>query len=609
MIPANWISALANHLWQSTAFAALAWLLALALRKNQARARYWIWLCASLKFLVPFSLLFAIGTALRPAVAAPITRADVSTAMTQVAQPFSLETPVGLLLNSASGAVQRRSVLPIALAALWVCGFVAVAFCWLRKWWRVRVAFRAASPFSLRPGTMVPNVPVMASRVLIEPGIFGIFRPVLMLPVGIADRLTPSQMDAIVGHEMCHVRRRDNLTAAIHMFVEAVFWFHPLVWWIGTKMVEERERACDEAVLQRGGDPEIYAEGILSVCKFYTESPVACVAGVSGSDLKKRIVRIMTEQLGHNLTFARKTILGLAGMVAVAAPLAFGILNAPLLRAQAAQVAQAQDANAAAAPSFEVASIKPDDSGTPNHLFQQPGPGRMHTTNISARMLVAFAYGLKDFQLMGGPAWSSSQGYVIDAKMDDAAAAQVKNLSREQQRQQMQLMLRSLLADRFKLTLSHETKDLPIYALVVAKGGPKLTPTAYTPPDPNAPNPALPPQNGSHLMLSRGKIDAVNQTISGLAGLLALVPDLGDRIVEDETGITGNYDFTIHFSMQSLAPKGGAPLPDANAPAADDTSEPSIFTALEEQLGLKLESTKGPVDVYTIEHIEQPTEN
>jgi len=88
-------------------------------------------------------------------------------------------------------------------------------------------------------------------------------------------------------------RRRDNLTAAIHMVVEAIFWFHPLVWWFGARLVEERERACDEAVLSLGCEPRDYADAILSVCKLYLESPIVCVSGISGSDLKRRIVRIM----------------------------------------------------------------------------------------------------------------------------------------------------------------------------------------------------------------------------------------------------------------------------------------------------------------------------
>src|SRR5207249_5075322 len=127
------------------------------------------------------------------------------------------------------------------------------------------------------------------------PGVVGLFRPILLLPASIEERLTMLQLDAVLAHELCHVRRRDNLTSAIHMIVEAIFWFHPLVWWIGARLVEERERACDEAVLSLGSEPHDYAEAILKVCSQYVESPLACTSGVSGSDLKKRIQAILAD--------------------------------------------------------------------------------------------------------------------------------------------------------------------------------------------------------------------------------------------------------------------------------------------------------------------------
>ena len=130
---------------------------------------------------------------------------------------------------------------------------------------------------------------------------FGILRPVLLWPRDIDMRLDDAQVHAILAHELAHVRRRDNLTAAMHMFVEAVFWFHPLVWWIGARLVDERERACDEEVVRLGNDPHVYAESILKTCQFYVESPLTCVPGVTGSDLKKRIERIMSHRPGTSL--------------------------------------------------------------------------------------------------------------------------------------------------------------------------------------------------------------------------------------------------------------------------------------------------------------------
>src|SRR5206468_2258299 len=173
---------------------------------------------------------------------------------------------------------------------------------------------------------------------LLEPGIVGVFHPVLLLPAGIAQRLTAQQLDAVFAHELCHVRRRDNLSSAIHMIAEALFWFHPLVWWIGARLVEERERACDEGVLRLGKEPRIYADAILNVCKLYVESPLVCVSGVTGSDLKKRIEAIMMNRTGQRLNHAKKLLLAGAGVAALAGPFVIGVVigvgHAPPVRAQ-----------------------------------------------------------------------------------------------------------------------------------------------------------------------------------------------------------------------------------------------------------------------------------
>ena len=130
---------------------------------------------------------------------------------------------------------------------------------------------------------------------MLEPGVFGDpSTPSSSSPKASPPASPPPNSTAILAHELSHIRRRDNLTAAIHMAVEALFWFHPAVWWIKARLLEERERACDEAVLQSGNEAEVYAESILNVCRFYVESPLTCVSGVTGSDLKQRIVRIMT---------------------------------------------------------------------------------------------------------------------------------------------------------------------------------------------------------------------------------------------------------------------------------------------------------------------------
>lgn len=615
--------ALENHLWQSTGVAAVAWLLAFTLRKTQARTRYWIWFAASIKFLLPFSLLFAIGSYLRPVHLVVVAPAPVSVTVRQVAQPFSNYAPVSVF---AAPVDAHDSNIPLALTLIWVLGFLVVSASWLRKWIRVRKACGTATPGSTATlGDEPLNVPVKFSSSLIEPGVFGIFRPVLMLPAGIADRLTPAQMNAILAHEMSHIRRRDNLTAALHMIVAGVFWFHPIVWWIGARLVEERENACDEEVMRLGGEPETYAEGILEVCKFYTESPVVCVSGVSGADLKKRIVRIMSPRFAQKLTIGAKLLLASVAIAAIAVPLAYGAIAAPrnavFKRVSVLYLRQggpayggdslhtpAPDDDGTPLPSFEVASIKPGDPSERGRGFGSPDPSQFRVINMTARGMVEFVYGLKDFQLIGGPDWTKSKIYTINAKVEDSIAKSMQGMSRQERQRQQRMMLHSLLIDRFKLRTTHTTQIEPEYALVVAKGGPKLTPTTWVAPAPGAPGTQAVPGKGPHLLLNNGSISAVNQPVSGLADLLAFMPEIEGHLVVDHTGITGNYDYTVKFSSEALdrkfAQEVGAPPP-ANA----DDSGPSIFTALEEQLGLKLEMTKGPVDIYTIDHIEEPSAN
>ena len=338
----QFVSSLANHLWQSTLFAGAAALLLVALRNNPARVRHGLWLAASCKFLIPFSVLVALGSQIQWRAAPQTTPSGWSAVMAGVTQPF---TAPALSLPSSAAAPPAASPLPAILLGIWACGFLGIACSWWIRWRRIRAVVRAGSPLHL--GTPVPAI---SSRTCLEPGVFGVFRPVLLLPEGISGRLAPEQLRAVVAHELCHVRHRDNLVAAIHMFVETVFWFHPLVWWIGKRMVEERERACDEEVLRLGSEPRVYAEGILNVCKSYLASPLACASGVTGPDLKKRIAAILSNRAARKLDAGRKALLVAAGTAALIGPIGVGIVGALPSRGQS----QAETAG----PRFEAASVK-----------------------------------------------------------------------------------------------------------------------------------------------------------------------------------------------------------------------------------------------------------
>ena len=551
MIPAN-LAPLANHLWQSTLFAGAAGLLCLALGKQRAQVRYGLWLAASVKFLVPFALLVSMGSQFQWRPAASIAQSPVPVAMEQISQPFA---------QPALGMAPKASRVPVVLFGIWFFGFAGVGIAWLVRWRKIRAAVCAASPLALDS-----PVRALSSPVPVEPGIFGIFRPVLLLPEGILERLSPAQFEAILAHELCHVRRRDNFAAALHMTVEALFWFHPLVWWIGRRLMEERERACDEEVLGTAAEPEVYAEGILNVCKFYLASPLRCVSGVTGSNLKRRIEEIMTRRALFKLSPGKKLLLAGASLIAIGMPLAIGVLNAPPVRA-----------HADAPPAFEVATIKPSSGGDHRVIRVVPGGG-LQMTGMTLKSLVAFAYDVQEFQISGGSGWIASDRFDIAANSlrgPESAADDMRTMTDELARtaqEQVQQELQALLSDRFQLTLRHETKEQLIYALVAGKDGSKLQESQS--------------KDRRHMMMARGDFNGEGVPLEMLVSNLSR--ELG-RPVIDRTGLTGHYDFKLHWT------------PGSNGP--------SLFTAVQEQLGLRLESQKGPVDILIIDRAEKPSEN
>jgi bla regulator protein blaR1 len=313
------------------------------------------------------------------------------------------------------------------------------------------------------------------------------------------------------------------------------------------------------------------------------------------------------KRFAHTLNFSRAAMLIATGLVAVAVPIAFGQASAT----QGTAAAQAAS-TAAAAPAlaFDIASIKPDKSTDGmSRLGLMPGSNFV-ATNVSPLMLIRMAYGVEDNQISGAPSWLSSQRYDIEAKPNEFEADQLQKLSPQDRSAAVGQMIQALLADRFKLTLHHETKELPEYVLVVAKNGPKMQEAK---PDDTYPNGFKGPDGrpGAGMMrMMPGQITAQGVVLANLVRTLSA--QLGSTVI-DKTGLTGKYDFTLQWSPDMNQPStmtaGGAGGQGPGAAAPADSSGPSIFTALEEQLGLKLESQKGPVDILVIAHVEEPSEN
>ena len=474
---------LVNHLLQSTVFAVVAGILTLLLRDNHARTRYWIWLTASLKFLVPFSIFVEIGHRLNWSGRLVITQPRVAYAIDQIGRQFYAPDLSSVPVRAASGP----PLLPSLLATAWVAGSVVILAFWLMRWSRVATIVRHAQRTSAdaRPAVRLTRIAglenpieLISSATQMEPGVFGLWRQRIVLPADIEEHLDDAQLDAVLAHELCHIRRRDNLTAAIHMLVEAVFWFHPLVWWIGTKLVDERERACYEKVVQMGSDPELYAGTILQICKLYLASPLVCTAGISGSSLSKRIEGVMKNPFLKNLGVGKKLALAVVGLVALSTPIAIGIFGAQATRAQTPAVlvlpaapqpqviAQAPPARKAPAPAqrpeFESATVQPESPGVKNWQIVG-GPVRATRRRSCIRALPAEAsgQGLPGVDAITGPDWLDTEQFYI-----------VANISSTTDLAQSTLMLRNLLTDRFHLTLHRETQRFSGYALIIADAGP-----------------------------------------------------------------------------------------------------------------------------------------
>jgi uncharacterized protein (TIGR03435 family) len=271
--------------------------------------------------------------------------------------------------------------------------------------------------------------------------------------------------------------------------------------------------------------------------------------------------------------------------------------------------AQSTQTTSGPVPSFEVATVKPNRSGDQRLLIEMP-LGRFITTGTTTKFLIAYAYKVKAFQVSGGPSWTDSERYDIDAKVPDSVAERAFKVPFDQTKQQYLLMVQALLVDRFKLKVSYQTKELPVLALVVAKSGPKVREAKPGDAYPSGIKDSDGRAIGRTWRMARGQLIAQGISMESLGGVLSQY--LG-RTVLNQTGLKGDYDFTLQWTpdyRESEMLKGSEdarPETD-NAPLPDSTG-PSIFTAIQEQLGLKFESQKAPVQVLVIDHVERPSEN
>jgi bla regulator protein blaR1 len=526
----------------------------------------------------------------------PITRADLAGPNDGApAAPFS---PAGKPERGTAWSKERL------LLAAWGLGASVCLVPVLLTPWRLRQLRRSARRWS-RAEELLRTIDPTARPVAVfvheeetAPLACGIARPAILLPAAAAQWSADDLTRALI-HEREHVRRADWPVFIATRIVSALYWFHPLVWIAWRRLGLEAERASDDAVL-RESERTAYAQQLVTLAKERWRASAIPVLSMAGrSDLSARVAAVLDEtQMRGRLGRVRAAVvLAAAGMLlAVVGP----------LRAQTTQVVPVENA-----PAFDVVSIRENTSGEAGQTSRRLPGGRMVMNNLPLRTLIISAFGLQPQQLAGGPAWIDSARYDITAQASGEFAATEPGTVGP-----MNLMMQRMLADRFRLAVHTERRELPIYTLTMARSDRRLGPRIRTAAidcqaamnemmkqAQGSGAPPAPPQRpdggpGCGMRMAPGSLTAGGTSMAALARLLA-VP-VG-RLVLDRTGLDGGFDFDLEFTADP--PAGASPAPSQNPDA------PSIFTALDEQLGLKLEAVRAPVEVLVIDRVERPSEN
>ncbi|HEV2418951.1 MAG TPA: M56 and DUF3738 domain-containing protein [Terriglobia bacterium] len=643
------LAALLNTLWYAGAVVGLTWLGLRCLPRVNAATRYWIWtaVLASL-LLLPFlpGLMKEARSVLE---ARPQTTTVVAPLAKVPAPPLDARNmaPVTLTVNNAPGSKPW----PLWLLAVWM-----VAAGWqLERLARGLTSARrlkaraevaphvdvmlnpfalsqrtALSPFAVilskakdlsillrvgsakhprispkrnagtlrfAQGDSPPTLPgrmarLLASAEIASPAAVGYRHPAVIVPPGLLERLEEGERRNVLLHELAHLARYDDWMALVTHALGALLVLHPLAAIVMGRIEREREMACDDFVVARTGSARSYARSLARLHDLRWSTGTRLLApGLLGrhSSLGNRIESLLRR--GREFS-ARPSLLSL-GVSA--------LLLAVLLGAGGLMPGWIAIAQTALPTSFEVASIKPGEPGAHNSDISWRRGGRFSTTNTTIDKLIQFAYEIRPQQIEGLPLLAKSRTYTVRA----VAPPGTPELRGQQERPMIEAMLQSLLADRFKLQVHRTTKQLPVYEIVIAKHGPKLKPMAEA--DFVAAHHSYAPGD-----VSISSHDG-NMTALGVS-MAAFADDLSrqlDRTVIDKTGLTGRYDFTLTWTPwrgQTGISASDRPA-EAGSSAQPDTSGPSIFTAVQQQLGLKLKPAKGPVEVLVIDHVEPPTPN
>jgi uncharacterized protein (TIGR03435 family) len=594
-------TALVDFLWQGALVGLLLWLALTFMRRRSAAARY-VACCVALAALSVLPLFTIVtlwslaGTAPAAAPAATEGAMAPSSAMPQTMLQiwFVPEAPRMAWLEQV-----QRWALPV-----WSVGVLLLSVRLMWGYAHSRALRRAAASSDERALALVASlagrvgltrpVRVLVSSIADGPCVIGWLRPAILLPPAAAMGLTPQQLEAVLAHELAHVKRNDYLVNMIQVVAETLFFYHPVVWWVSKQMRIERELCCDDIAVRSCGDAVGYARALTALARQRLAAPELSVAATGGS-LKYRVQRLLgasPREIGSA---------GAPGAVVLAVAVAAVALNLDRLQARAQSPADSLR--------FEVASIKRNTLND-RIVVSQFQNGRLSLRGHTLGMLITSAYRVQEFQIADAPDWIDTDRFDILATAPSDEPSTAEPAGREApgpgEPTRRDRMLRALLEDRFSLSVHKETRERPVFALVAARSDGRL-------------GPALKPSSvdcatakgldSCGTSIGPGHIRVRGVTMAQLATAFSRLSYTGsslNRLVVDRSGLEGRYDAELKFTPEFIPPMPPGGL--AGQPPIDPNG-PSIVTAVQEQLGLKLDPQRGPVEVLVVDRVERPSEN
>jgi uncharacterized protein (TIGR03435 family) len=618
---------LLHFLWQG----ALVWAVAaLALRAlHTAQARYAL-ACVALTVMLAAPVVTALAlsdgaAAFIPARAVSVPPAD-TTAPPSADRPASAADAAPAPAASIARSFDAAQTMPV-IVTVWLSGVALLLMRLAGGCWRVR-RLRAAAlgdPVSrwqemadalARRLCLARPVFIVDSKRVDTPMVIGWLRPVIVLPVAALASLTPAQVEAILAHELAHIRRHDFLANALQTFAETLLFYHPAVWWISGRIRAERENCCDDVAVEVCGDPVTYAAALTELAAWSLARPPLVLAATSGS-LLARVRRLLQVS-------ADGTPRSSSGMLVGGLALALVVIIGSVRAISVTQVS-AQDG-----PGANDGRFGPPDANRLLGFELFPGPrqwpsddprasrawgvrirytsGEMKLLGFTARSVIRHAYDVPNSPLVGVPTWLDEETFDLTAVSDLPMTAGVADP------EAFQVALRDMVERQLGLVVHREQREFPVYALVRATPDGRLGPNiALSTSDCVKGDPGGRPFS-RHLAAPQ-RLCGIDHNLTGIRAEgvtlrefveqtrpdTALAPELP---LVDRTGLSDRYDFRLRFGFLPIAAIGaGHPLFGA---AIEPLGFRSLFSALPEQLGLKLERSTAPFEVLVIDEIHRP---